>query len=165
MFIWNPHPSGYLVAHPPVSGLWHSATRSPPFPPHVRADTFTTSPILPSWRLQYSSNSRICPCTLFSQLAFPFRHLLFCSDFRLLPLCHPCLTPRVFFTFAPPTHPDLLLVMTTLFYMPMPYSRDAPQFSSDPLDFTAFFDDVSELARRAGLSDADAISWAIRYGH
>ena len=104
LFNWNPRPSGYLVAHPPVSGLWHSATRSPPFPPHVRADTFTVSLILPSWRLQYSSNGYICPCTLFSQLAFPFRHLLFCSNFRLLPLCHPCLTPRVFFTFAP-SHP------------------------------------------------------------
>ena len=43
LFNWNPRPSGYLVAHPPVSGLWHSATRSPPFLPYIRADAFSTS--------------------------------------------------------------------------------------------------------------------------
>ncbi|KAF9643508.1 hypothetical protein BDM02DRAFT_3063851, partial [Thelephora ganbajun] len=47
--------------------------------------------------------------------------------------------------------------------MPMSNARDAPQFSSDPSGFDAFFDDVNELARRAGLSEADKIKWACRY--
>ena len=47
--------------------------------------------------------------------------------------------------------------------MPMSNSRDAPRFSSDPNAFEYFFEDVKELVTRAGLQDADAIKWALRY--
>jgi len=49
------------------------------------------------------------------------------------------------------------------FNMPMSNSRDAPRFSPEPNSFDYFFEDVAELAQRAGLSEADTIKWAIRY--
>ncbi|KAF9642806.1 hypothetical protein BDM02DRAFT_3192654 [Thelephora ganbajun] len=49
------------------------------------------------------------------------------------------------------------------FLMPMSNARDAPRFSSDPSGFDAFFDNVNELARHAGLSKADKIKWACHY--
>ena len=49
------------------------------------------------------------------------------------------------------------------FNMPLSNSRDAPRFSSDPHAFDYFFEDVEDLAKRATLSDADTIRWAIRY--
>ena len=45
----------------------------------------------------------------------------------------------------------------------MARSRNAPQFSSDPSGFDAFFQDVEELATRANISEAQKIKWAIRY--
>ena len=50
------------------------------------------------------------------------------------------------------------------FYMPLSHTRDAPKFREDERGFKAFFKNVSELAKRAGLTDADAIEWAISYG-
>ncbi len=47
--------------------------------------------------------------------------------------------------------------------MPMAHSRDAPRFSAEASDFDAYFEDVEELATRAGLTAADTIRWAIRY--
>jgi hypothetical protein len=47
--------------------------------------------------------------------------------------------------------------------MPLPHSAKAPRFSSTPTGFDEFFEDVVELARRAGLGDADTIKWALRY--
>ena len=47
--------------------------------------------------------------------------------------------------------------------MPLSNSCDAPRFASNPFSFDAFFEDVSELAMRAGLSAADTIKWALRY--
>ena len=49
------------------------------------------------------------------------------------------------------------------FHMPMAHSRDAPKFVDDASGFDAFFEDVEELAARAGLNTADTIKWAIRY--
>ena len=45
----------------------------------------------------------------------------------------------------------------------MATERNAPRFSQDPAGFDDFFGDVTELARRAGLSNSDTIKWAIRY--
>ena len=45
----------------------------------------------------------------------------------------------------------------------MPNNEDAPKFGFSPLSFTAFFDDVEELARRADLNVAATINWACRY--
>lgn len=47
--------------------------------------------------------------------------------------------------------------------MPLPLTGKAPRFSADPIGFRLFFDSVQELAVRAGISDRDAIEWAIRY--
>ena len=49
------------------------------------------------------------------------------------------------------------------FYMPLANSREAPKFTADASGFDAFFEDVEELATRAGLSPADTIKWMIRY--
>ena len=49
------------------------------------------------------------------------------------------------------------------YLVPMPRSRDAPQFSSDASGFNIFFEDVEELATRAGLSESQKIKWVIRY--
>ena len=48
-------------------------------------------------------------------------------------------------------------------YMPMANSHEAPQFSSDLNGFKNFFQDVKFLADRCNLSEADCITWAIRY--
>ena len=45
----------------------------------------------------------------------------------------------------------------------MPSSEGAPKFGFSPLDFTAFFEDVEELARRANLNVAATVKWACRY--
>ena len=62
-----------------------------------------------------------------------------------------------------PTLPPVPLLDMANFSMPLSNSRDAPRFASDPFSFDAFFEDVSELATRAGLSAADTIKWALRY--
>ena len=68
--------------------------------------------------------------------------------------------------YSPPPSPTYIAMppaMATLPKMPMPSSRDAPRFRSDPVGFEAFFDDVAELASRCGLGQRDAIDWACRY--
>ena len=47
--------------------------------------------------------------------------------------------------------------------MPMANSREAPRFSSDPSGFDSFFEDVQELADRAGIDHQSTIKWACRY--
>jgi hypothetical protein len=47
--------------------------------------------------------------------------------------------------------------------MPSVNSREAPRFREDASGFELFFDDVSEHATRAGISEQEAIKWAIRY--
>lgn len=49
------------------------------------------------------------------------------------------------------------------FYMPLSHSSKAPRFTSDQSGFDDFFDAVSELAKRANLSEKDKIEWANRY--
>ena len=53
--------------------------------------------------------------------------------------------------------------MTAPVPMPVSTSQCAPRFSSHPSGFDSFFDDVAELAKRAQLSEKDAITWACRY--
>ena len=45
----------------------------------------------------------------------------------------------------------------------MANSREAPRFSDDPIGFDDFFNDVKELAQRAGLDEVNKIKWAMRY--
>ena len=48
--------------------------------------------------------------------------------------------------------------------MPLTHSREAPRFASDTEQgFKTFFDELEEVAKRAGLDDAQMIDWAQRY--
>jgi len=47
--------------------------------------------------------------------------------------------------------------------MPLAQTSKAPRFSLDPIGFKLFFDLVEELAGCTGISDPDAIKWAIHY--
>ena len=47
--------------------------------------------------------------------------------------------------------------------MPMTYSSKAPGFIRDPHGFDSFFENVNELGRHCGLTEAEKITWAIRY--
>ena len=49
------------------------------------------------------------------------------------------------------------------FVMPMAGTREAPVFKPDAMGFNTFFEDVQELAERAGLTEAKKIKWATRY--
>lgn len=60
-----------------------------------------------------------------------------------------------------PTLPPV--VMAGNASMPLANSNKAPRFKSTPFEFDSFFDDVEELASRAGLSVKDTIRWARCY--
>jgi hypothetical protein len=51
----------------------------------------------------------------------------------------------------------------TTYHMPSVNSREAPRFREDASGFELFFDDVNEHATRAGISEQEAIKWALRY--
>ena len=46
---------------------------------------------------------------------------------------------------------------------PTPFSRDAPRFVADYVDFDIFFDAIDELGCRARAPDSDRMKWACRY--
>ena len=81
-------------------------------------------------------------------------------DGPLSPLSTDSVTP---FAHSPPHTPPRSVLIMAHQQMPMPTSRDAPQFSSDPEGFDLFFECVAELGVRANLVNGALIKWAIRY--